>query len=271
MLLCARYGMINLVFSSYILHIKEADHLMSWELILVFVLFLLGSFVQGVSGFGFGLVVMGILPIFFTIKDSTLLVMALTLFLSLNIVRKIYKHIELKSLVFILGAALLGRLASFFILSTYGELDILKIWLGFFLIGMVVYLLLKKDRAPHPGFLHPVVPIILGLTGGLIGGIFSVGGPFFVFYFMLLYQDKHKYNANLQTTFLCTSLFSLVLHSFNGDLNLEFVLYFAVGLGSVLLGSTLGLKWFEKLPHAMIKKMAMGIVLLSALNLIFLN
>lgn len=244
---------------------------MTWELLLVFFLFLFGSFVQGVSGFGFGLVAMGILPIFFTIKDSTLLVMSLTLFLSFNIFLKMYKHIEVKSLVFILSAALIGRFGSFFILSAYGDMDFLKSSLGFFLIGMVIYLFFNKEKEASSRWLNPVVPIILGLMGGFIGGIFAVGGPFFVLYFMMLYKNKHKYNANLQTTFVCTSLFSLILHGSHGDIQPAFFLYFLVGLCSVFIGSTLGLKWFEKLSRPLIQKLAMGVVLVSALNLIFFN
>ncbi|GAA0364069.1 putative membrane protein YfcA [Bacillus horti] len=244
---------------------------MWWELIFVIGIFIIGSFVQGASGFGFGLVAMGMLPIMFSLKDSTLLVMSLTLILSLNILSKIYKYIEWRSLFIILSGAFVGRLMAFFFLTTYGEMDFLKKWLGVFLVLLVLYLFFKKDRQVSEVWMKPIVPVLLGSLGGFIGGVFAVGGPFFVFYFLLLYQDKRKYNANLQATFFLTSLFTLILHGSHGDINTSFYLYFIVGIGSVFLGSTLGLKWFDRLPQALIKKLAMSLVLLAALNLILFN
>lgn len=55
------------------------------ELILILSILFIGSFIQGASGFGFGLFSMGFLPLFLTLKDSTLLVLALTVVISLTI------------------------------------------------------------------------------------------------------------------------------------------------------------------------------------------
>lgn len=77
----------------------------------------------------------------------------------------------------------------------------MKTYLGLFLIGMVVYLFWKNRQPAKRESIHPGLPILLGLIGGFIGGIFAVGGPFFVFYFMMRYPEKYAYNANLQATF----------------------------------------------------------------------
>ncbi|WP_332692714.1 sulfite exporter TauE/SafE family protein [Halalkalibacter lacteus] len=155
---------------------------MPWDLLFVFVIVLIGGFIQGTSGFGFGLVAMGFLPVMLSIKESTLLVIALALVASLSILVKIYKHIELKGLYLIVGSALLGRILSFFVLTSYGEMEILKQLLGFFLIGMVLYLFFQKKKSSSSFVVKPVIPIVLGLMGGFIRGVFAVGGPFFVFY-----------------------------------------------------------------------------------------
>ncbi|WP_209120987.1 sulfite exporter TauE/SafE family protein [Alkalihalobacillus sp. BA299] len=243
---------------------------MLWEVIIVFIIVFIGGFIQGVSGFGFGLVAMGLLPVMFSLKDSTLIVISLLLVASISILLKIYKYIELKGLLLIVSASLIGRVLSFFILSTYGEMDQLKQVLGFFLIGMVIYLFFNKTNQASTSVMKPATPIILGFLAGFIGGVFAVGGPFLVFYFLMLYSDKHKYNANLQVTVVITSVFSLILHGVNGDFNSTFYLYFLIGVVGVYVGTTLGLKWFEKLPSQLIKKFAMLMVLTAALNLIFI-
>lgn len=241
---------------------------MSWEIIFVFLILFIGSFLQGSSGFGFGLFSMGLLPLVLTVKDSTLLVLSLTLITSTIIVAKIYKYIELKGLLLILSAALTGRIFSFFFLNLYGEMPFMKKGLGLFLVCMVIFLLFSNNQADTSIRMNPIFPIALGFIGGFVGGVFAVGGPFFVFYFLMLYEEKHRYNANLQTTFVFTSILTLTLHGFHGDFSTSFILYFLFGAVSVFLGSNIGLKWFEKLPREQIKRYASFVILFAGLNLI---
>ncbi|WP_198507812.1 sulfite exporter TauE/SafE family protein [Bacillus sp. FJAT-45037] len=241
---------------------------MIWEFVFIFIVVLIGGFVQGVSGFGLGLVVMGFLPLILSLKDSTLLVMSLLLVASLSIAVKTYKHIERRGLFFILVFAIVGRIGAFFVLSTFGDMDFLKQWLAFFLIGMVIYLFLSGKKRDINSDIHPIIPILLGFFGGFIGGVFAVGGPFFVFYFLLLYADKHKYNANMQMTVVVTSSFSLLLHGVNGDFDSSFLTYFLVGVVATWVGTWLGMKWFERVPSHLIRKFAMILVLGAAINLL---
>ena len=132
-------------------------------------------------------------------------------------------------------------------------------------------LLFKKKQSNSSFVMKPAFPIALGFVGGFVGGVFAVGGPFFVIYYLMLYEDKHRYNANLQTTFVLTSIFSLILHGFHGDFNSAFYLYFLMGAISVFGGVSLGMKWFERLPRDQIQKLASFIVLLAGLNLILFS
>ena len=157
------------------------------ELLFIFLVVLAGGFIQGASGFGFGLLAMSFLPLFLSIKESTLIVISLLLIASLNIIFKLYKQIEWKGLYLLLGSALIGRVLSFFVLTTYGDMEFLKKLLGSFLIAMVIYLLVKKDSSSQ-AVIKPSVPLMFGFLGGFIGGVFAIGGPFFVFYFMLLHH-----------------------------------------------------------------------------------
>ncbi|OIJ15504.1 hypothetical protein BKP35_00470 [Anaerobacillus arseniciselenatis] len=244
---------------------------MPYELLLIVIIILIGSFIQGVSGFGFGLFAMGFLPLFFTVKESALFVMSLAVVVSACIIARNYKHIVLKAVLILLGASLAGRVISFFILNAFGEMDVMKKLLGLFLIAMVIYLFFNKKEPSEAMMKRPIIPLIFGFFGGFIGGIFAVGGPFFVFYFLLVFKDKYKYSANLQAVFFVNNAFSLMLHGFNGDFNSEFLLYFLVGVVTVVIGSNIGMKMFDKLPRETIKKFAMYVVLVAGLNLIIFS
>lgn len=240
-----------------------------WELIAILFILLIGGFIQGASGFGFGLFCMGLFPFFLPLKSSTLIIVALTVIISLNIVIQLRKYILIKDLYYLLSFALAGRILSFYFLNHFGDMDILKKILGFILIGTVIYLNLNKKGLSTSSNDKIYYAMIIGIIGGFIGGVFAVGGPFFVLYFLMRYNEKNHYNANLQITFVVLNSFTTILHGVNGDFTNTLWLYLILGIVVVLIGVNLGLKWFQYLPNEMIKKMASVIVLLSAVNLIF--
>ncbi|MBB6451161.1 hypothetical protein HNR44_003155 [Geomicrobium halophilum] len=242
---------------------------MPWDVVLIFVIVFIGAFVQGASGFGVGLVVMGFLPMFLTVIESTLLALSLLMVTALTILFKYYKFVHFNGMISFIMSSFAARILSFFILTNYGEMDFLQMWLGFFLIAIVIYLLVSNKVKPRAERIHFFIPILLGIMNGFFGGLFAVGGTFLVIYFLLVYKnDKYRYTANVQAVTVMTSAFSLLLHGVSGDFTSTFPLYFAVGIAAVLLGANLGMKWFAKLPTQMIRRFAMTLVCLAALNLI---
>ncbi|WP_147803771.1 sulfite exporter TauE/SafE family protein [Alkalicoccus halolimnae] len=240
------------------------------ELLVVFIVLLAGSFIQGVSGFGFGLIAMSFLPLLFTVKESTLLVMSLSLFVAASIAIQIWQHMRWRSLIILLSAAFFGRIGAFYVLSNYGELDVMRDFLGVFLLLVVLYLFFGAKRAGGLSADTLWIPIVFGMMGGFVGGIFAVGGPFFVFYLLLVFaDDKYAYSANLQLTFLFTNSMTVILHGVNGDFSGEFLLYFLIGIGTVLVGTRLGVKCFRYISQENMRRAAGAVVALAALNLIF--
>ncbi|SES01065.1 sulfite exporter TauE/SafE family protein [Salisediminibacterium halotolerans] len=243
---------------------------MIWEVFFIVVVLFGGAFVQGVSGFGFGLIAMSFLPLIYTVQESALLVLSLSLVLASSMILQMYKHIQWRALFVLLGAAFVGRLGGYHILHTYGELDILRVFLGIFLILVVFYLFFSKKPDPDRIVSGKWLPMAAGFGGGFVGGIFAVGGPFFVFYMMLKFSDnKYAYSANLQVTFLFTNATSVALHGASGDYSLMLVVFFLVGIMSVVFGSRLGVRCFSYIPQDKIKKLAATVVALAAVNLIF--
>lgn len=243
-----------------------------WELLGILLILFIGSFIQASSSIGFGLFAMGFLPMLISLQDSTLLIVSLAVVISLKIFIKYFKHVHVKSLLFVLVPALAGRVLSFFILSYFGNMDDMKKWLGFVLVGMVIYLLASKQNPVAGSDLNMRnAGIFVGFIGGFIGGVFAIGGPFFVFYFLLYHRDKFVYNANLQASFLCTDLFTVLLHVLNGDFHGELSTYFLLGSIIVFLGTILGLRWYEHIPHAMTRKIASFIIFIAGLNLIIFS
>ena len=242
---------------------------MIFEILIVFAIIFAGSFVQGISGFGFGILAMSFMPFFFSVKDSTLLVVALAMMLSFSITIQLKKHIEWRSVFLILTFALIGRGFGFLVLYHFGELPVLRVVLGVFLLGVVVYLLVSPKPDPDRKRIPVWIPVVMGLAGGFVGGVFAVGGPFFVFYFLMAFPDnRYAYTANLQVVFLLTSFTTVSLHGFSGDYTLTILLFILVGFIAVMAGSRLGVHLLNKVSNEQVKKLAALVVAVAAVNLI---
>ena len=67
--------------------------------ILVFALVFIGAFLQGISGIGTGLVVVAVLPLFMTVKETTLIVLIILIFGGITVVLKYYRYIEWNKII----------------------------------------------------------------------------------------------------------------------------------------------------------------------------
>lgn len=238
---------------------------------MILVFLFIGSFCQATTGFGFGLICIGLLTIFLSVKECLLIINTLTIVMSFLILWRYRTYIRLKSLViWLLPAAIAGRTLAFVSLKFFGEMDWAKKALGLFLLLMVVYLILQKRRSrdqtqdlrwERPGF-----AMGSGLLAGFIGGAFAGGGPFLVVYFLMKYADKKYYIANLQVVFFLQSIFTFGLHGMNGDYTAHVAIYMLAGIPVAMLGSYAGAKLFDRLPTARIQQAAYTIVLMAAVN-----
>lgn len=233
----------------------------SMEVLLVLLVLFLGSFVQSVIGMGFGLVSVGILSFIWPLQETTSLLFALACILSLMILLRLRKHIVWRQLVLITCCSLVARAsAEWFVYHYDNDLWMRKV-LGIVLIGMVMYQVLssKFNMGQLQKLNLTTLAVVLGTIGGVTGGLFAVGGPFFAIYLLARSEDKNTYHANLQLMFVITNLFSLIVRGVGGQLTEKLYFYMITGVIVTLLGMILGLKCFDKLPKA---KLATGVYVL---------
>lgn len=245
------------------------------EWILIALVLLVGSFCQGATGFGFGLIAMGLLSMVMSVTDSLLLNTALTSFLTLIILHKYWRYIDVKPLLYsLLPAALVGRVSAYFFLHAYGGTDWIRKVLGLFLIGMVLFLIWQKRRETITGtkldWSSPVLGAVAGLAAGWIGGVFGVGGPFLVMYFLARFDDKERYTANLQAVFLLLSVITLTAHGLGGDFTGTLALYIALGLPLIGIGTYAGMRLFDRLPMQRLHYVIYSIILFAGVNALIL-
>lgn len=211
-----------------------------------------GSFIQRVTGFGFGIFVMTMLPyILPSYGESTALSGMLAGSTSIVVALHLRKHIVWKELLPILVTFLIVSLCFVFAVASIDE-KMLKRILGVILIFVSVYFFFVSEKIR----LKPTLPMQIGLGSfsGLMGGLFAMQGPPAVLYFLASAQTKEKYIAQLQTYFFIGNLMMTFFRFKAGFVTLAVGRAYLYGITAVCVGMFVGSMVSKKLPHAILKK-----------------
>lgn len=212
----------------------------------------IGCFIQRVSGFGFGIFVMTVFPhILASYGEATALSGMLAGSMSLVLAYRMRKYIVWKEVLPILT---IFTAVSFFAVGAVSGLDdkIIKHILGVILIVISIYFFFISHRIK----LKPTVPVQIGLgvTSGLMGGLFAMQGPPAILYFIASCETKEKYIAHSQVYFALGNLMMTFFRAVNGFVTSSVGIAYGCGILGVIIGTTIGGKVFKKIPHKFLKK-----------------
>lgn len=226
---------------------------------------LLGSALQASTGFGYAIVCMGLWPFFIPFKSAAVVEVITALLMVMSISLKMRRHINYKLFVYPLITATVTGVLGVFILVLSGE-ELLRRVLGAVLFLLSVYFFFFSGKIKiKPG---PAKGLVAGTLSGLLGGMFNIGGPPVVVYFLSSIEDKMEYNATLQFYFTLSGIsilgMHLLMHNFNSA-DLGYSVAAAVGMA---LGVVIGSLVFKKISIRLIKAIvylfmaAFGVLLL---------
>lgn len=208
------------------------------------------SLLQSVTGFGFAIVMMAIMPLFLSMEHSLAISTILSAILNAVILRRCWRDINYRQLWLPVCFCLCGSTFGTFLMATSPS-PIYKRLLGVFLILLAIWLYFFSDRVRIKPSLTSAG--IAGLVSGLCGGLFSVNGPPMVLYFISVLEDKKEYLATIQCYFLINNIYLLTIRAIGGLLPSGIAISALWGLGGLLIGSFLGGKVFDKLDGGRLK------------------
>lgn len=212
--------------------------------LIIFLVCLFASIIQGLLGFGFAILFMAIIPFFVPLKTAVALGLILGLATTIRLFYSLRKYVKIK-LIYVPAL-------SFFIFSNLGvyllmnfKEGALAITFGFILILFAVIKMFKKEET----IIKPSKKnaIIAGSIGGLLGGMFNIGGPPLAIYYLSALEDVKEYNSTIQLTFIIVGIYNIFLHSFYGNINYQIFKYSLSGIIAILIGSTIALKILKKI------------------------
>ena len=235
--------------------------------IVLFCFSLAASFLQRVSGFGFGILVMTVLPyIMPSYGEATALSGLLAMVTSGIVVLKMWRQIPWgKLLPILITLILVSWFAILFVAHHPSEL--LHKILGCVLILASLWFFFFNDRVK----LWPTlgVQVSMGVISGLMGGLFSMQGPPAVIYFLSTSQSKEEYASLSQAYFLIGNFVMAIFRWHNGFITPAVGHAWCAAIVAVLIGGWIGAKVFERLSAQMVRKVAYAYMAVSGVVALF--
>lgn len=223
---------------------------------------LCGGILQGVTGFGAGIVMMMVLPSLFPLNQAAGVSCAIAIVLSLTMFLRYRKHIQIKKVIW--PAILYVGVSSISIIfSTMVNQAVMKKVFGVFLIVLsVYYLFFNKSKEKEMNFL---VSVIFIAVSGACDGLFGIGGPLMVLFFLEQTHSKEEYLGSIQAVFLVNLIYGTMMRMVNHILTLEHFSYIAVGMVCILGGMVMGNRIVDRLDGEKIKKITYVVIGLSGI------
>lgn len=212
---------------------------------------LAGSCVQSSSGFGYAIICMAIWPMFMPFYTASILEAIAAFFMVIYIVVKLWKFIDWKLL---LPPVIMATVTSLLGVNTLMALDeaVLSKIMGTVLLVLAVYFIFFSSKVHLKAGL--VSGLAAGAVSGFCGGLFNIGGPPMVAYFLSVTDDKEKYNATLQMFFTINTVSVFLIHVFQGHVSGAMLPLVGAALAGTAVGTAVGMFLFRRLTMTGIKK-----------------
>lgn len=230
---------------------------------LLLALLLVASFTQGATGFGFGLVVMSVLPHVLDVREAVPLVSVFGLVLTIVMLWRYRSYVEPRRFLPVLAGVAVGTpLGALYLRSI--DARVVTGTLGAFLVVYAMASLLAERRRQG---VVPGVRIgrrwgpLAGLLGGLLGGAFNTGGPPLIVYATARGWDAGAFKANLQVLFLFNTVTQLVLFASWGMLTPEILRLDLIGLPALLGGLFAGMWASSRLDAVRFRRVVLALLL----------
>lgn len=208
---------------------------MAWVFIMI-VIALMAGFVQGVTGFGSGIVMMIFLPHMLPIEQSAGVSTLTMLVANAMIVWRYRTYIRWKKLIAPFFIYILMAFFSLFI-SKYLPGPTLKMLLGILLVVLSIYYLVMNLRSIEVSTIPLFVMVLFAVISGFFNGLFGIGGPLMALYFLTISNSKEDYLASIQTFFLVDTVIMTSMRFANGIMTMHTLQYVLMGIIGAVIGT----------------------------------
>ena len=220
------------------------------QYLIITVITLIAGLIQGITGFGSAIVMMMVLPIYYAVIQAAGISNAINVFLNGMMAYRYRKYVNLKkaiqpSVLFLIASTI----STYF--SKYVNQDLIKKEFGVFLIILSLYFIFFSKKKKTLGVVGSLSCIIVS---GICNGLFGIGGPLMVVYFLNQIHDTEEYLGTIQSFFFVNNIFITGFRFMNGILTFNLIPIILFGMIGVGLGLIIANKIVDKVDDKMIRK-----------------
>lgn len=232
--------------------------------VFIFLLTIVASFIQRVSGFGFGIFVMMFFPFFLSsYGESVMLSGLLAGSTALMIAIKNRKYIRWRLMWLVTFFNVLFSFVATEYMRSLSN-DSLKQCLGVVLILIALYFFVSEGKIAGI-FKSKPAQVTIGSISGVMGGMFAMPGPPLVLYCISTLKDKREYVTTLQAFSVVFNLFYTLFRFKAGFYSDNTWIYWLIGLGGAVIGSSLGARCFEIISNSTLRYIVYVMMILSGI------
>jgi uncharacterized membrane protein YfcA len=226
----------------------------------------IAGFVQGLSGFAFGLVAMGVWAWSVSPQLAGPMVVFGSLIGQLLSIHSVRANIDLRRLLpFILGGVVgvpLGAAA-----LPHLDATLFKFGVGV-LLAIYCPVMLFTRELPRIRGGGRIADGVAGLIGGVMGGIGGLTGPAPTLWCTLRHWSRDAQRAVIQSFNLAMHTLTLTVYAVDGAITAETGRMFAIVAPALVVPCLLGAKLYSRVSELQFRRMVLGLLLLSGLGLL---
>lgn len=222
---------------------------------------LAAGLIQGLTGFGFGLIAVPMLLLFLPPKTVVPVVTVLGLLITTIMLVKLKYRVEWKRIRFLAIAGIIGMpLGTYLLVAVSG--DMLKVAIGIVVASFGVLSLAGFRREIKS---EGIASALVGFASGVIKGSTSMPGPPAVLF--LANQDckKHAFQANLVAYFTILGLATLPFFIACNLMTRQVLLYSALFLPVTFLGAMGGMRLTACIKEGPFRIVTLGLTVVAGL------
>ena len=221
-------------------------------IVLLFTSATIAAFIQRVSGFGFGIFIMTLLPLIMpSYGESTTLSGLLALTQSLFVAYQMRKHVIWSHIIPMLIAFLIVSAICIGYVAKFDSILFMHI-LGYTLIILSLYFFFLSSKI----HIKQSIPMQVGIgcISGAMGGFFGMQGPPSVLYYVQSEKSKEAYAAQTQVYFVIGNIFMSFIRAQNGFMTTAVAKSWLFAIFGVIVGTYTGTKVFNRIPTEKLRK-----------------
>lgn len=236
----------------------------SMDLILLSIIVLLASLIQGATSFGFSLVALPLMGFILNLKEIVPLLVVLSLVLNVLIAIQLKKKPNFKEIFLLFLFGMVAIPLGVKLLIVVDEL-VLKRAVSIFII-IVAILMVKGFKLNIKN--KSLALIITGILSGLLNGSVSLSGPPIVFLLSNIQKNRDEFRISLTSLFILFNIFTVILYLNKGLLSMTTIESYIPIVPFLFVGTFIGVKIGNKIDEGKFKRIVLYLlVIMGIINL----